>query len=144
MAVMVVSTCSVAAGCLDAEGSSLNVSATTRTSLTDTGLEVTVNLPSVGSLAVLSSFSAQSTTGTGTGTWDLRLDNVASSQPVQRYLSGDNDLGMAGAIAVFGPLVSGNHTVRLRHSTTNKAKPIVTRNSEYGGLAARYVRRLQF
>ncbi len=116
--------------CLDAESASLNAAATTSTTLTETGLEATVNLSSVGSIAVLTSFSAQSTTGSDIGSWDLRIDNLVSSQPLQRYLSGNNDLGVGGAVSIFGPLSAGNHTVRLRHATASRVKPIVTRNAD--------------
>ena len=115
--------------CLDIHGDSLLSAATFSTTLQDTGLETSVFLPVTGSIAAFSSFSSQSTSGAGCGTWDLRLDDLSSSQQIQRYLKGDFDLGLCGAVALFENVPPGHHTIRLRHATSDPPKTLVTRNA---------------
>lgn len=115
--------------CLDAQSATITVASTNSQTLVDTGLQVTVNLPVSGAVAVFSSWGSESTTGTTTGTWDLRVDNTTSCQSVDRYLSGDFDTGFGGLSYVFEGLAAGNHTVRLRHASNLHSKTIITRNA---------------
>jgi hypothetical protein len=87
-------------------------------------------MPAPGALAVFSSFSCESSTGDGTGTWDLRLDNATSSQQLQRYLDGIDDVSVAGAVCVFDSIAAGVHTVSLRHASDSHYKTIITRNAD--------------
>jgi hypothetical protein len=119
--------------CLDAQHDSLDSAgaATSSTSLVNAGLEVTVNLPSDGEIAAF--FSADSEAfmgGAQTGTWDLRIDNTASSQPVKQYINGVNAQCVIGAVNIFSGLGNGSHTVRLRHATDNPLGTIRTYNAD--------------
>ncbi|MEJ2745447.1 MAG: hypothetical protein P8123_07170, partial [bacterium] len=115
--------------CLDAQSATITAASTNSQTLVDSGLQVTVNLPSPGAVAVFSSWGSESTTGTTRGTWDLRIDNTASCQSVERYLSGDFDTGFGGLSYVFEGLAAGNHTVRLRHASNLHSKTLITRNA---------------
>jgi hypothetical protein len=110
------------------QSDSLLSTATFGTDPEHTGVEAVVFLPADGAIAAFASFSSQSTSGEGVGTWDLCLDNSISSQPIQRYLSGTNDLGLVSLVNVFENQAAGFHSVRLRHATSDALKTIVTRD----------------
>ncbi|MEJ2745662.1 MAG: hypothetical protein P8123_08285, partial [bacterium] len=114
--------------CLDMQSDSLLSSATFGTDLEHIGVEAVVLLPTDGAIATFASFSSQSTSGEGVGTWDLCLDDSISSQPIQRYMSGTNDLGLVSLVNVFENQAAGFHSVRLRHATSDVLKTIVTRD----------------
>ena len=97
-------------------------------SLTDTGLEVTVNLPlGGGAITAFASFNVDGIagepqrlgSGARTGTYDLQVDFGAASQQLQRYLSAVSDIGMVTAVTTFEGLSAGEHTVRLRQATSD-------------------------
>ncbi|MHC1630107.1 MAG: hypothetical protein ACXQTG_04060, partial [Methanoculleaceae archaeon] len=124
--------------CLRTSHGTLSIGATSATSFVNSGLEVTVWAPETSAIAVFSSYDCDtgSSTESQNGSWDLRMDNTWSSQTISRYLSGQNDLGMAGAVHIFENAVPGNHTIRLRHKSDGVTNPqIATRSADMVGFA---------
>ncbi len=103
---------------------------TTSTSLTSTGAEVDVYLPVEGPIAVFASTNCFPSKGGAprNAVYDLQADGSASSQPLERHLLSAIDHGALGVFTIFTGLSSGNHTIALRHATSDASYGITSNN----------------
>lgn len=100
---------------------------TTNTTFTD-ALTVGLNMPSAGNALVFSTFSCQSSKGAKTLN-SFRLETGGSgSTPIDRYLSGASDRGIASTVHVFSGLSSGSNTIALQQKAGTQATAVLGAN----------------
>lgn len=120
-----------AAPILDADIGTLTSTVTTSSDIfVATGLFATITMPFAGSALVISSFSSEwsTTISPKMAAWEIQGPGSATSQDIERYLSGSTDTGIVTATHVFTGLSSGSQTFQLYHKMTGGDGTIGTYN----------------
>ena len=79
------------------------------------GMSTTITLDEAVEISVMASFEVQTQSGASASTIELcfSIDGV-EHDPVKRYLSGSNDVGIGALVHRTGELAAGTYTVKLK------------------------------